>query len=129
MAITKWSIGSERRSGWQAVMARRRSTRLNRAPEPRRFTQRPRRGFALSVATLVTFAEHKKKPRREAGAKGEQGSVRAYPPSKAVAKSAERPRRKSPAASGAKFWAFSSHAEGYFRRKAILAARNRSATF
>jgi len=44
-------------------------------------------------------------------------------PSKAIAKGAERSTRKSPAASGAKFWAFSSHAEGYFRRKAILATR------
>jgi len=40
-----------------------------RASEPRRFTQRPRRGFALSAATLVTFAERKEKPRRDAGAK------------------------------------------------------------
>src|SRR5262249_47143297 len=34
---------------------------LYRAPEPRRFTQRPRRGFALSVATLVTFVPSARK--------------------------------------------------------------------
>src|SRR5262249_61505390 len=54
--------------GGKLSMARSAPLVLYRAPEPRRFTQRPRRGFALSVATLVTFAKRKKKPRREAGA-------------------------------------------------------------
>jgi hypothetical protein len=52
----------QRRSGVANCHGSERSTCLCRAPEPRRCTQRPRRGFALSVATLVTFVERKNSP-------------------------------------------------------------------
>src|SRR5262249_52127246 len=56
--------------GGKLFMARSAPLVFYRAPEPRRFTQRPRRGFALSLSTLVTFSQRQKKPRRQARAAG-----------------------------------------------------------